>query len=216
MVIENRLLPDFIKKYIRVDELNLSMENDWANSSIIIHNEYVDNNGLSRMNIMSKIYLLAKEKLELQFAEVDFCGSISIKTESEFLNHKVKDVLYFTIPILFDMPVYWYNNKTQEIGKSLLRHGCRISFSSINTFGGSPPVVIYISYFHNFFSDYITSNTSYGTSNPLLYYFAPASKINRLILRNLALEVKVKYPEFSIEFETLNKSLNHDEYGFID
>lgn len=84
MVIENRLLPDFIKEYIKVDELNLSMENDWANSSIIIHNEYVNNKGLSRMNIMSKIYLLAKENWNFNLLKLIFVVVYLLKLRVNF------------------------------------------------------------------------------------------------------------------------------------
>ncbi|MEP6646876.1 MAG: hypothetical protein ABJC12_07290, partial [Saprospiraceae bacterium] len=129
-----------------------------------------------------------------------------------FFYEFILDTTDYTILIYFDIPIYWYDNSTRELGKSWLNKGCEISFNSIKAEFGAISVSIRDKY--QLFSEYLSSISSRGTIEPSAYYFEPAARMNSLILRNNSLEMKVKYPDSRVEFDSQVKNLPVDDFGF--
>jgi hypothetical protein len=173
----------------------------------------------SQTKLFIDFYQLAKEKLNLKWVYVEpyktFCEgakwSIEIKQEQDLF-----DLLYnpsdrVVLHVYFDVPMYWYDQVTGQLGKSFMHEGCYISFNNYPTF--------HISVGYGFF---LFTNHLYKRSVERLpgvppLYFEPAAKLNRDLLRNFAKAVEQKFPMFYVEFSSeVDTKPPYDKYGFPD
>ena len=109
------------------------------------------------------------------------------------------------------MPVFWYNNETDELGKSILPGAFEMIFSTF------PDTVIYTHFRFSLFSNHIRRLPPFDESKPKLYFYEPAAKLNRELMRNFALSMKENWPELIVELDTDRYPVYpRDDYGFLD
>ena len=67
------------------------------------------------------------------------------------------------------------------------------------------------------FANKIVKWETFGSVNPEFREFYLAAELNRLKLRNLALEIKANYPDMEIEFSPGKSRIRpYDNFGFVE
>jgi hypothetical protein len=173
------------------------------------------NDHIFQTNFFISSYLIAKKTLNVKFRKTDPDTAWVVKktfnTEPDFLSLSLNEKEILNIPILFDMPVFWYNNETGKLGKSVLPGAFEMIFSTF------PNTVIYAKFHFALFSNHIRRLPPYDESNPMFYYFEPAAKLNRELMRNFALSMKENCQELIVELYTDRyPAYPRDDYGFLD
>lgn len=211
-------LPLFIKPFLSLDENNSA----YAGHSVA-HMFYPDKEWSrywdgNSMELFKKVYSLLKDRYGCEYSFiVNDNELLKIKSESDFLNYSISIPKFFSFAIIMDCPVHWIDTEKREMGKSYLRDGLQISFNVTNPSGGGPPFSFSILHYHNLFSNKIVKWETFGTTNPEFRIFEFAAELNRVRIRNLALEIKSMYANMEIEFSGRKSRIRpYDNYGFLE
>ncbi len=87
----------------------------------------------------------------------------------------------------------------------------------VDIVGGGSPFSFSFYYYHYLFSNNVVKWKTFGIDKPELFYFEPASTINRLKTRNIALEIQALFPNMIIEFSGRKSRIRpYDNYGFLE
>jgi len=189
-----------------------------TNTFILYPNESGKLYSIVKMNIFKNIYNLCKTRLGARFNGIgDTFSTLSLNSEVDFLNYSINKTKFFTLQIFLDLPVFFYHDDNDKLEEIILKQGLLLSFSSIKDYKFGSNYGISIDFQHNFFSNHIATLETFGTNNPELYNIEPASIINRLKIRNLALEIKATMPFLEIEFSAYKTRIEpYDNFGFLE
>lgn len=214
---KEQIIPNFLFEFIRI-----SAETGVVTSPFdITHMFYFDkdpakaNNHLFQADFFKKAHLIAKNTLDLSYKGTNLFTSWGVskvfETESAFMEMSVNNKETLNIPTLYDIPVYWYNNETKELGKSILPGAFEMVFLTF------PETTIFVHYEFSFFSNHIRRLPPYNDYSPEFYYFEPAAKLNRELMRTFTSTMAKNYPSLIIEFATDRCSVHpRDDFGFLD
>ncbi|HMS30446.1 MAG TPA: hypothetical protein PKD32_11380 [Saprospiraceae bacterium] len=172
-----------------------------------------NSNSLNYQNQILNIYNQLKDSLQLTFKNIETVNYNSIQTENEFLNMTFQN--NGSVFIENDIQLYWFDYIKNTISEICLPKGCKLSIYKNDNL--EYPISIVLRFYFNLFSNNLVSVESYGKYEKELYYFKPAARINRAIVRNAILELKIKHPEIEIEFNNeIGWLSNFDEFGFTE
>jgi hypothetical protein len=215
-------IPSFLVPFLWLDEDGILFDND--DFSYLFHYINPDqkvNDPIEQRKIVVEFYRIAKEMLDLRLVSddprkedlisgrKDFVYPVPEEKEIWAFVNKGLDRFNFTLG--FDIPMYWYDEKSDQIGKSIMPQGIRINFWNFGSF------TIILSIEFNLFTQHLRLRKDVPEKYTVFPYFEPAAKLNREIFRNFAKAVVQKFPgmvsDFSSELSTVPE---HDEYGYPD
>lgn len=211
-------LPSFLKSCLSLGE------NDSAYATHSLDHYFSPNKKWSRywggdsMEIFRTIYLLLKNRFQYKYSFiVNDNNSLKINSETEFIDYSTSEPKYFSFSIVMDCPIYWFDSQSKRLGLSMLKGGFEINFNIVNPVGGGSPFSIAYYHYHHLYSNRIVRWNTFGTNNPEFNDFEIAGELNRLRLRNLALEIKAIYPRMEVEFSARKSRIRpYDNYGFLE
>lgn len=212
----NQEIPKFLFKFI-----NFTRSSNTISAAADIGQTFYFNNNpkfndhVFRTDFFRSSYLIAKKILNLRFRGINLSPGWVVnkkfETEQGFLSLSIIEKERLVIPLFFDMPVYWYNNETDELGKSVLPGAFEMTFMT------SPHTIIFTHFNFAHFSNHIHRAYPFDEIIPKPYYFEPAAKMNRELMRNFALSMKENYPDLIVELITDRYPVYpRDDFGFLD
>ncbi|MBP6567231.1 MAG: hypothetical protein KA270_08685 [Saprospiraceae bacterium] len=138
-----------------------------------------------------------------------------VKNMNEFKDYDFNVEINGSIICESDIQLIWFNSQNRELKEINLPLGCRLIINKNDKLDDS--VSIFLHFNFNLFSNNLLSIARYGKSEKELYYFKPAARINRALVRSAVLELKLKHPEVEIEFNNeIGWLSNFDKYGFTE
>lgn len=189
-------------------------------SSSYLFHEY--NGGENDLEIFKNFYKLIKSKLDAKFNSFETDSKrFGISSEMDFddLEKIISITPYFSIIFFMDYNVYTYSNNRLDI-LSLERSICVHYIRSPKSYGNLKHHIlnsISLNFEHHLFSNHISTAETFGTIEPEFLYFEPAAKLNRLLIRNFAFEIKNIFPDLTIEFSAYKTRIRpYDNYGFLE
>ena len=209
-------IPKFLLEFIKIQENSHVLSEASEIGHMFVFNKNPNfNEHVFQTSFFISSYLIAKKMLDLRFRGMDTQTAWVVKktfdSENDFLSLSIDEKEILNIPILFDMPVFWYNNETDELGQSVLPGAVEMIFSTF------PDSVIFTHFNFALFSNHIRRVDPYDMVKPELYYFEPAAKLNRELMRNFALTMKENYPDLIVELSTDRyRVYPRDDFGFLD
>lgn len=166
--------------------------------------------------IIKEIYRHFISKLDLSLREIDTNFELENNLDDiQFLNYNFDLHRNGFIHFEFDIPFIWFNYLNNNFSQIELPRGCKLSVYLNDKL--DVPINIVLKLYFNLFSNNLLSVATYGKNEKELYYFKPAARVNRAIVRNAIIEIKLKYPDVIIEFSNeIGWFNNFDEYGFTE
>lgn len=208
-------MEDLQQKYIQTNISSqgyLYCSGDEVYYSLSIHTSKIRSFNIQMKEIYK--HLVSKLTISLKTIDTNFALE-NISNEISFLNYNFDNNENGTINFKYDISFYWFNYIENSINEIWLPRGCKISIYKNDKL--DYPLHIVLRFYFNLFSNNLLSVATYGKYEKELYYFKPAARINRAIVRNIILELKFKHPEIEIEFSNeIGWLTNFDEFGFTE
>lgn len=138
--------------------------------------------------------------------------SYSVYNERDIYDFPYKHEGVVDLKMVLDIPMYWYNPETEEIGVSIMPGGLFLNYSN------NIKWTLFINIKFMLFTDHLEyRNTEHAYERRFLY-FAPAARLNRELFRNFIKKVEEAYPNLEIDFYVSKFSTEPepDKYGFPD
>lgn len=188
-------------------------------SKFLIYEPFTNEKYLyNRAEVALNIYKLLLQKLSSKFnCFGEDYSRFGFNAENDLFDIKLKSELFssFSIFIYLDYPVYWYIDNALK--KEMLERSILVNILFSIDSKKRPEFSISINFEHHLFSNNITTSETFGTIEPEFLNFEPAAFINRLIIRNLAFEIKNIFPDLTIEFSADKTRIRpYDNYGFLE
>ena len=176
---------------------------------------------IRRINILDyskqikQIFYFLKSKFQLSENLIKEAYHFDVKNMNEFKDYDFNVEFNGSIICESDIQLIWFNSQNRELKEINLPLGCRLIINKNDKLDDS--VSIFLHFNFNLFSNNLLSIARYGKSEKELYYFKPAARINRALVRSAVLELKLKHPEVEIEFNNeIGWLSNFDKYGFTE
>lgn len=211
-------LPDFLGEYLSTGGNKSLLGSEAVEYLFYPDQQWTYLSDGNYFEIFRTVYSLLINRFGFEFSSIiNDNKELKINSEEEFLKYKIGELKYFSFYLVMNCPINWINFETKEFGCSLLNDGFQMSCNIVNSIGGGSPFSFGFYYYHILFSNNIVKWKSFGSDKPELFYFEPASTINRLKARNIALEIKALYPNIVIEFSGRRSRIRpYDNYGFLE
>jgi hypothetical protein len=177
----------------------------------------VSQDAYEQKKVFIDFYQFAKKHFDLRWVYRDPSNTWLGQTSVPIL--KEQDIFDLTstpneriqVHAFFDIPVYWFDQTTRKLGKSLMPQGCHIVFYN------SPDFCILVYYEYFLFTNHLYKRSVERIPGVPPLYFEPAAKLNRDLLRNFAKAVEEKFPMLYVEFSSeVDTKPPYDKYGFPD
>jgi hypothetical protein len=186
-----------------------------------VDTQYDSNNLTFQQQVLSTISDLVKEHLtgQIRMATLDFYDKRTGGVRIRVLDNQTEDINILdknseealTATIYFDVSAYWYDEELKQIEKVVLPGGGNIVMYT------HPRTVVHLYYMYNWFGNHIVREWPFIDKNESLYYFEPAAKLNRQMMRNLSAAIQKAFPDIIVEFETHRcRTFPYDNFGFMD
>jgi hypothetical protein len=194
---------------------------DIRNSFYFVDTQYDSNAVIFQQQVLSTISELIKEHLigQVRMATLDFYNKRTGGIRVRVLDDQTEDINILdknseealTATVYFDVSAYWYDQESKQMEKVVLPGGIDVVMYT------HPNTVAYIHYRYNWFGNHIVRERPYYDRDESLYYFEPAAKLNRQMMRNLSAAIQKAFPDIIVEFETHRcRTFPYDNFGFMD
>lgn len=175
-----------------------------------------------KKSLLLDFYLSAKAILGLQWRhqikdyDIEYEYPL-LQAEEDLLNIDFeKPITSNSFSVLFDIPIFWFDEDTNKISKVILPGGFVFRFTILPFNPIASNIAIHATFCFNLFSKHILPLDYWVTTAPKLYYFEPAARLNRQLIRSFATKVSEK-ANLIVEFSpSKNWVFPKDDFGYLD
>jgi hypothetical protein len=210
-------IPAFLHDYLFFSPDGTISEADafWHLFCVFENDSLLPKDAYEQKKIFVDFYQFAKKHFDLRWVYKDTSDiglnkvSVPILQEKDLFDLTSTPDEQIQLNTFFDIPVYWFDQASGQLGKSLMPHGCYIDFWIY------PRFCISVHYEFFLFTNHLYKRSVERLPGVPPLYFEPAAKLNRDLLRSFAKAVEQKFPMLYVEFSSeVDTKPPYDKYGF--